>query len=404
MRFVRATVAAAIAFGLVWSSASPALAGPPLPVAPAQTPTTVCQIAADETGAVDLTGLVATTSGYVAIDGANQDWPLYIIHLDSGCHRTLLQQYPTAAIDPQDLAIDASGTLWIADSGDPPPASRSHIALWKVPPSGPISIYRFTYPDGPHQAEAMVLDHDGRPIFITQPTSGSGPANLYEPAPGPLRAGAIVAMTNVGSFTPQATGTANKLSVLGNMLVTGGANSPDGTKVVLRTYSDAYEWNITAGNVVAAITKGTPTITPLPNEAQGKSIAYTPDGKDFLTVSEVSAPTPILRYVPGGPPKPSVAATPGGPGKPSALRAWFNSLTLNDLRLILITFALISASLIGAGVLGMVRSKRTPARRPAGRPGPSGRVRQQKAAPEAYTGDDLTGSQPWDQLHDRSRW
>jgi hypothetical protein len=404
MRLVRTLAAVAMAGALVLPGGSAAFAAPSIPVPPAQTPTTVCQIAADDTGAVDITGLVATTTGYVAVDGANQDWPLYVVHLDSGCHRTSLQSYPTAAIDPQDLAIDATGTLWIADSGDPPPSSRSHIALWKVPPTGPITIYRFTYPDGAHQAQAMVLDRDGRPIFVTQPASGSGPANLYEPAPGPLRSGATVAMSKVGSFTPQATGTANKLSVLGNAIVTGGANSRDGSKVVLRTYSDAYEWKVTAGNVVAAITKSTPTITPLPNEDQGQSIAYTPDGKYFLTVSNASAATPILRYSPAGPPAPSVAATPG-PATTGTLGAWFNSLTLDDLRQILLTTALIGAALIGAGVWGIVR-KKPPARPRAGQAGYRARASARVPAPGAYLEDDYRGRDDGyqDERYDEGDW
>jgi hypothetical protein len=401
MRLVRTTVAAGLAAALLPSGAVAAFAGPTVPVPPAQTPTTVCQIAADGSGAVDITGLVATATGYIAIDGANQDWPLYIIHLDNACHRTLLQSYPTAAVDPEDLAIDSTGTLWIADSGDPAPSSRSHIALWKVPPTGPVTIYRFTYPDGPHQAQAMVLDHDGRPIFMTQPASGSGPANLYEPAPGPLKPGAIVALTNVGSFTPQVTGTANKLSVLGNTLVTGGANSPDGTKVVLRTYSDAYEWTVTGGNVVAAITKGTPTITPLPNEEQGKSIAFTPDGKYFLTISNVSAPTPVLRYLPAGPPAPKAA--PPRPAQPGALRAWFNSLTLNDLRLILLITALISAALIGAGVLGIVRNKKVPASTRAGQARPPRRNTDQPPIPQTRFDDDFAGPGNRDDPYDQNQ-
>jgi hypothetical protein len=351
-------------------AAQPATAVP-VPVPTPQTPVTVCQITADN--AVDLTGLVPTATGYVAIDGANSDWPVAIVHLDSACGRTSTQQYPRQPRDPQDIEIDRTGTLWISDSGDPQ-LSRSNIALWKIPPSGQGSIYRFTYPDGAHQSDAMVLDGDGRPIFITQPASGSGPANLYEPGPGPLQPNATVPLVNVGSFTPQATGTANKLSVIGNQLVTDGANSPDGTKVALRTFSDAYEWTVTGGNVVAAITKGTPLITPMPNEEEGKSIAYSADGKSFLTVSDVSGSTPLLSWLRAGPPAPKSTANLRTPGQASGLRAWFNSLSLGDLQGILVTVGLLSMGLIGTGVWMLYQDRLSPARRP-GRPRPT-RARQ----------------------------
>jgi hypothetical protein len=349
-----------------------------LPLPPAVAPTTVCQIAPDYTGAVDITGLVAVGSGYAAIDGANNDWPLYIIQLDSSCKRTSVQSYPSPPIDPQDLAVDRTGTLWIADSGDPE-TNRTHIALWEVPPNGAIKIFRFAYPDGPHQAEAMLLDGDGRPIFITQPAGGTGPANLYEPAVGPLRPGSTPAsMTRVGSFIPQATGTSNNLSSLGNLLVTGGANSPDGTRVVLRTFSDAYEWRVSGGNVVAAITKGTPTITPMPNEANGKSIAYSGDGRYFLAVSNVSGATPILRYLPASRPAPNAVPLAGSVGPGGGSASFLSSLTLSDVRAILILLALVGAALLTTGIWVVYRY-------PSGRAGSSGRPR---GRPSRWKSDD----------------
>ena len=41
-----------------------------------------------------------------------------------------------------------------------------------------------------------------------------------------------------------------------------------------------------------AITTTRPAITPLPDEAQGESIAYAPDGKSFYTVSDAES-TPL---------------------------------------------------------------------------------------------------------------
>jgi hypothetical protein len=87
-------------------------------------------------------------------------------------------------------------------------------------------------------------------------------------------------------------------------MVTGAAISPDRTKVVLRTYSDAFEWTIQGGDIAGTITKSPPRITALPNEPWGEAITYDAEGKNFLTVSDVgqlgeSHPKPeILSYVP----------------------------------------------------------------------------------------------------------
>jgi hypothetical protein len=47
------------------------------------------------------------------------------------------------------------------------------------------------------------------------------------------------------------------------------------------------------GDIVKAITGGTPVITPLPNEENGQAITYSADGKLFLTLSSVDKP--VLR-------------------------------------------------------------------------------------------------------------
>src|SRR5262249_47188576 len=157
-----------------------------------------------------------------------------------------------------------------------------------------------------------------------------------------------VALRHAGDFTPQQTGTENKLSKIGMTRVTGAANSHDGKHVAVRTYSDAYEWDVTNGDVVKAITTGTPKITPLPNEPQGPAIAYSRDNADFLTVSDVDrqtgAVTQILKYRPSPP-----AANKAPPAAPAIAgkgdtRSWLDKWNLQDfLRLI-----------GGAGVLGLL--------------------------------------------------
>jgi hypothetical protein len=80
-------------------------------------------------------------------------------------------------------------------------------------------------------------------------------------------------------------------------MITGGAVSPDGRWVVLRTYADAFEFDVPGGDLVRAVTSGTPRAMPLPDEPQGESITYSPDGTALLTVSEATdQPADLLRY------------------------------------------------------------------------------------------------------------
>src|SRR4029453_6270793 len=74
---------------------------------------------------------------------------------------------------------------------------------------------------------------------------------------------------------------------------------------------EAFEWDVSGGDVVKAITTGTPRITPLPDEPQGEAITYGADGASFITVSDVDSgkPTPLLPYPPAAPPRPATTTT-----------------------------------------------------------------------------------------------
>jgi hypothetical protein len=260
--------------------------------------TTVCTV--DDPRAVELSGLVATSDGYVSeIDSQFDPNQVRIVYLDQSCRVTRTLGYPTPARDPEDLAIAPDGTLWVADIGDNVTAAtrRQTVALWKVPKgAGPPVIHRLTYPDGPHDAEALLFTGDGTPVIVTKELGGT--AFLYEPT-GPLQPGtaAGVTMRRVGEFRPVASGASNSLGTAGELLVTGAATSPDRRRVALRTYTAAYEWDVPDGDVIKAITTGTPRMTPLPGEPQGEAIAYTVDGQYFLTLSDESGPTTLRKYV-----------------------------------------------------------------------------------------------------------
>jgi hypothetical protein len=290
-------------------------------------PVTVCTV--DDPRAVELSGLVATPDGYVSvIDSQFDPDTILIVYLDSACGVSRTEGYPTAARDPEDIAAAPDGILWVADIGDNITAQtrRSTVALWRLPPDGgdPV-IHRLSYPDGPHDAEALLFGADGQPIIVTKDISGL--AGLYRPT-GPLQAqsGTGVPLEKVGTFRPSVTGASNPLGGVGEMVVTGAATSPDRRRVALRTYAAAYEWDVPDGDVVKAITTGTPRYTPLPDEPQGESIAYTVDGQGFLTLSDVSGPTELRRY------QPSTVELPGS-ATPSAIVAEEVAATGPDWRL-----------------------------------------------------------------------
>jgi hypothetical protein len=209
----------------------------------------------------------------------------------------------------------------VADIGDNG-RSRETVGLWKLAPGAdrPV-LYRFTYPDGPHDAEALLLNGDGTPIIVTKDPFTAG---LYVAATTP-RPKAKTALRKAGSVQIPNTSTSNPFGIRGRLVLTGGATAPDGSKVALRTYADAFEFAVTGGDVIAAVTTGEAMVTALPDEPQGESLAYSADGAALLTVSE-TAGTPagtkptISRYASRlAAPKPS--PSPARTGSPPAAAA-----------------------------------------------------------------------------------
>ncbi|GAA2633740.1 hypothetical protein GCM10010399_77820 [Dactylosporangium fulvum] len=359
-------VAAAVVIGV---TAAPAVAYAPSAapstgpsVGPATPGTPVCTISDPQV--TEVSGLVATDDGYVVVNDSNIERSrVKIMFLDRQCKLTRSVSYPSNALDPEDLAVAEDGTLWVADIGDNTTATggsgnrRSTVALWSLAPQATVPvIHRLVYPDGkPRDAEALLLNGDGTPVIVTKDPVGE----VYVPD-GPLAANNTsgVPLRRVGSFKPRTTGTANPYGILGTGVVTGGAVSPDGKRAVVRTMSDAYEFDVTDGDVVAAITSGTPRITPLPNEPQGEAIAYTPDGKSFVTASDQPKTSTILRYTPvAPPPPPSPSAAPAAAPGPGKSRSFLDGLSLRDVTWIVAGIGGFGVLMIAVGVIGVRRSR-----------------------------------------------
>ncbi|WP_405109464.1 hypothetical protein OG559_28600 [Micromonospora sp. NBC_01405] len=296
----RATAGVALAavaiVGLTTVGVAPVAAAGPPTVLSTTAGTPVCQVRDGRLN--EISGMAAVGDGFVVVnDGADEEARRRIFFLDADCAVVRTVRYPSRPRDTEDLGVGADGTVWVADVGDND-RSRRTVALWRLRPGGkrPV-LYRLAYPDGPHDAEALLVAGDGRPVIVTKQGGGAG---LYRPAAA-LRPGATVPLTRVGQVRLPSTRTSNPFSFVGRAVVTGGATAPDGRRVVLRTYADAFEFDVSGGDVVAALTTGTPRVVPLPDEPQGESVTYSRDGRSLLTVSETAGQPPgtrptILRY------------------------------------------------------------------------------------------------------------
>jgi hypothetical protein len=71
----------------------------------------------------------------------------------------------------------------------------------------------------------------------------------------------------------------------GQLLVTGGAVSADGSLIALRTYTDAYLWPLAGSDVPAAL-GAEPVRVPLPDSPQGEAVTFATDNRSLVVAGE----------------------------------------------------------------------------------------------------------------------
>jgi hypothetical protein len=123
----------------------------------------------------------------------------------------------------------------------------------------PARRYRLRYADGPHNAEALLVEPRSNRLYVASKQDEGG--GLYQ-APARLRGDHVNLLRRIAAVPPA---------------VTDGAFAPDGRTFVLRTYFDAHVYTA----------QGKPLDTfGLPLQRQGESITYSRDGRDVLVGSE----------------------------------------------------------------------------------------------------------------------
>ncbi|MEU5840461.1 hypothetical protein [Rhodococcus sp. NPDC047139] len=237
----------------------------------------------------ELSGLVSLGSRLFATPDAGEDER--IVELAEDC--SVLQRIasPVDPYDVEDLAAGPDGRLWLGDVGDNSRA-RETIALISLDPdTGQGELHRLTYPDGPRDAEAVLVSATGEPVIVTKALFGA--SNVYRPArgltigelpsPGPASLEKVGSLVLGPSETP-----GGPIPGASSTLITGGALSADGTVAAVRTYTDVYLFHVPDGDLAAALVAGPRFRIPVPDTPQGEAVAFTAAG-DLLTASERGA-------------------------------------------------------------------------------------------------------------------
>jgi len=137
---------------------------------------------------------------------------------------------------------------------------------------------RLKYPDGRHDAEALAVHPATGDLYvITKTRNPATAAGVYKLA------------------APYSTKSVNTLQKIGEVsvpslfpgMITGADISPDGSRVVLCDYFNAYEL-VSAGGALDEVWKQKPAVVRLGSRPQGEAVCYTLDGQSILATSEGS--------------------------------------------------------------------------------------------------------------------
>ncbi|GAU64836.1 hypothetical protein SSP35_01_01720 [Streptomyces sp. NBRC 110611] len=281
---MRSLLCAAGAAGILWVAGTVPAAAVPAVAVPAADGA-VPAAAADEPDGFTISdpritessGLAAsrTHPGIYWTHNDSDDGP-YVYAVDSRTGRTVARITLRGIGTPRDvegISVGPDGAVYVGDIGDNLGGTWDHVWIYRFPEPRELrdatvtaTQYTVTYADGPRDAEAlMVHPRTGRVYIASKKQDGSGA--LYE---GPARLSA----TGTNTFRKVAPA---------DLWVTDGAFSPDGTRLVLRSYFGArlYRWQ--GGGHPGPEDLGS---VGVPIQRQGESVSFTPDGRTLMYGSE----------------------------------------------------------------------------------------------------------------------
>lgn len=196
---------------------------------------------------------------------------------------------PVSIEDIEDIAIgpgpdSETDYLYLGDIGDNE-LRRAEIQIVRIAEpdlSSPgedrvdadqVEVFQLRYPDGRHNAEALLVDPLSGDLFVV--TKEKGRARIYQAAASQLQSGSQVTLEHTGDVPCTE--------------VSGGDIAPDGSWIVLRREEIGWIWPRAEGMTVAQALARPPKMVPVRGARQaanGESVGASPSSDSYFTVSE----------------------------------------------------------------------------------------------------------------------
>jgi hypothetical protein len=240
---------------------------------------------AESSGLVDAGSVVYTTND------SGSGPVLYAVDPATGETAGVTTYTDDAVTDVEALAPDPGGDVWVGDVGDNL-RRRPSVSLYRVASGRAGAARRFdlAYPDGPRDAETLLVHPRSGRVFVVSKTVFGG--TVYA----------------AGRLDP---GRTNRLRPFAQVagLITDGAFFPDGRHVLLRGYGTASVYTFPGFDPVGTF--------ELPAQKQGEAVAIGADGRILLSseglhapVLEIELPPRLAETVAGRSPATEPVATP----------------------------------------------------------------------------------------------
>ena len=209
-------------------------------------------------------------------------------------------------VDYEDIAIGPGPVtnvsyLFLGDIGDNN-AKRDSIVIYQIPepavylrqaarpPTVNVTGFRslaLAYPDGAHNAEALMVDPISGDLFIG--TKQTNVSRIYTATKTQLDGGSPITLSFVREIAFD--------------LANGATISPDGREIIFRQEDFAKLWTRQIGQSVGdALTNPSVSIPVVgqPDEPNGEAIGFDPFGEGYYTVSDSATTQPLYYFARSG--------------------------------------------------------------------------------------------------------
>ncbi|MFI5201389.1 MAG: hypothetical protein ACHQNE_03285 [Candidatus Kapaibacterium sp.] len=186
--------------------------------------------------------------------------------------------------------------IYIADIGDSKPNHpTSYIYRFPEPQAplisgvltgatAPADKITFDYPNGPRDAETILIDPISKDLYIVDKYGASDVFYL----PYPQSTDTTIKAKEIIEYMPVPDGPLRSGGIASNR-----------SEILMKSYTSIYCWKIAASESILNALLTTPVIIPIIPEVQGEAMCYTPDDNEFWTTSKFSTLNyaDLTRYV-----------------------------------------------------------------------------------------------------------